>query len=64
MIKAVVFDLDNTIYNYDECHIVAMKQLEEYVCDIPWGKKDVLRNMVKSIGGTFRCVWQVIKKKS
>lgn len=32
MIKAVVFDLDNTIYNYDECHIVAMKQLEEYVC--------------------------------
>lgn len=33
MIKAVVFDLDNTIYNYDECHIVAMKQLEEYVCD-------------------------------
>lgn len=33
MIKAVVFDLDNTIYNYDKCHIVAMKQLEEYVCD-------------------------------
>ena len=33
MIKAVVFDLDNTIYNYDECHIVAMKLLEEYVCD-------------------------------
>lgn len=43
---------------------VSQDALEEYVCDIPWGKKDVLRNMVKSIGGTFRCVWQVIKKKS
>lgn len=32
MIKAVVFDLDNTVYNYDECHSAAMRGLRDYVC--------------------------------
>lgn len=31
MIKGVVFDLDNTVYNYDMCHEYAMKKLREYV---------------------------------
>ena len=32
MIKAVVFDLDNTIYDYDFCHKKAMAELERYAC--------------------------------
>ena len=32
MIKAVIFDLDNTVYNYDECHKKAMERLEKFVC--------------------------------
>ena len=28
MIKAVVFDLDNTVYNYDQCHKKAMAKLK------------------------------------
>lgn len=32
MIKGVIFDLDNTVYNYDMCHKYAMKKLEDYVC--------------------------------
>lgn len=33
MIKAVVFDLDNTVYNYDLCHNKAMNKLMEYACE-------------------------------
>ena len=32
MIKGVIFDLDNTIYNYDMCHEYAMKKLGGYAC--------------------------------
>lgn len=34
MIKAVVFDLDNTVYNYDECHSLAMCRLQDYACNL------------------------------
>ena len=30
MIKAVIFDIDNTIYNYDSCHAIAYQALAEY----------------------------------
>ena len=29
-IKAVIFDIDNTLYSYDENHIDGMKALEDY----------------------------------
>lgn len=32
MIKAVVFDLDNTVYDYDYCHNRAMDKLKVYAC--------------------------------
>ncbi len=32
MIKAVIFDLDNTLYDYDKCHEIAMEKVEEYAC--------------------------------
>lgn len=32
MIRAVIFDLDNTVYNYDKCHEKAMKKLQGYAC--------------------------------
>lgn len=32
MIKAVVFDLDNTVYSYDICHKAAMDALTEFAC--------------------------------
>ena len=32
MIKAVIFDLDNTVYNYDYCHEKAMHSLQEFAC--------------------------------
>ena len=32
MIKYVVFDLDNTVYDYDYCHEKAMLRLSEYAC--------------------------------
>lgn len=34
MIKAVVFDLDNTLYDYDECDRFAMVQLKKYCMDL------------------------------
>jgi putative hydrolase of the HAD superfamily len=33
MIKAVVFDLDNTVYDYNYCHEKSMKNLKKFVCD-------------------------------
>lgn len=30
MIKAVIFDIDNTLYNYDKTHILGMKALADY----------------------------------
>ena len=33
MIKCVVFDLDNTVYDYDFCHGRAMEALETYACE-------------------------------
>lgn len=30
MIKAVIFDLDNTLYDYDQSHVYGMKSLAEY----------------------------------
>jgi len=30
LIKAVIFDLDNTVYNYDGCHKIAMQELRKY----------------------------------
>ncbi len=33
MIKWVVFDIDNTIYDYDFCHEIAMAKLEKYACE-------------------------------
>ncbi len=30
MLKAVIFDLDNTLYQYDECHETATKKVYEY----------------------------------
>lgn len=32
MIKAVIFDLDNTLYDYNACHKIAMQKLSEYAC--------------------------------
>lgn len=32
MIKCVVFDLDNTLYDYDLCHGKAMAKLEAFTC--------------------------------
>ena len=29
MIKAVIFDIDNTLYDYDKNHIYGMKEMEE-----------------------------------
>ena len=31
MIKAVIFDIDNTLYNYDEAHEAAFPELCRYV---------------------------------
>jgi putative hydrolase of the HAD superfamily len=33
MIKAVVFDLDNTVYDYDICNEKAMNKLENFACN-------------------------------
>lgn len=33
MINAVIFDLDNTIYDYDICHDVAMGKLKLFACE-------------------------------
>ena len=33
MIKGVVFDLDNTVYDYDACHEKAVKKLSTFVCE-------------------------------
>ena len=33
MIKAVIFDIDNTLYSYDENHIYGMEALAVYCRD-------------------------------
>ena len=33
MIKAVIFDIDNTLYSYDENHIMVMEALAVYCRD-------------------------------
>lgn len=30
MIQAVIFDIDNTLYDYDSAHVVAFQALTEY----------------------------------
>lgn len=32
MIKAVIFDLDNTVYDYDYCHNLSMIKLKDFAC--------------------------------
>ncbi len=34
MLKAVIFDLDNTLYPYDPCHQYGYEKLKEYVCSL------------------------------
>ena len=36
MIKAVIFDIDNTLYDYDKNHIYGMKALADY-CESAFG---------------------------
>ena len=36
MIKAVIFDIDNTLYDYDKNHICGMKALADY-CESAFG---------------------------
>ena len=36
-IKAVIFDIDNTLYSYDKNHIYGMKALTDY-CESAFGK--------------------------
>ena len=31
MIKTVIFDIDGTLYDYDQCHQIGMESLKEYV---------------------------------
>lgn len=53
MIQAVVFDLDNTLYDYDSCNAIAEKKLFETIesdFDIPADEAaDMLRKAKKSV---------------
>ena len=39
MIKAVIFDIDNTLYDYDKNHVYGMKALADY-CESTFGKSE------------------------
>ena len=39
MIKAVIFDIDNTLYDYDKNHVYGMKALADY-CESAFGKSE------------------------
>ena len=39
MIKAVIFDIDNTLYDYDKNHVYGMKALADY-CESDFGKSE------------------------
>ena len=57
MLKAVIFDLDNTFYSYDECHIEGSKKVYEYlkkICDIDYDKYlEMLESAKKEIKNTL-----------
>ena len=36
MIKAVIFDIDNTLYSYDENHIYGMEALADILQGLVW----------------------------
>ena len=33
MIKSIIFDIDNTLYDYDHAHVIAMRSLAEYMTE-------------------------------
>ena len=39
MIKTVIFDIDNTLYDYDKNHVYGMKALADY-CESAFGKSE------------------------
>lgn len=33
MIKTIIFDIDQTLYNYNDCHSIALKTIDDYCAD-------------------------------
>lgn len=48
MIKAIIFDLDNTLYNYDRCNELAEKKLIQMVSKDLLISQEVARNLLKN----------------
>ena len=49
------FNIKNAVKNTDV--------FKEFKCEVSWKRKDVLKNIIVSIFGTFVCVYQVLKRR-
>ena len=49
MIKTVIFDIDNTLYNFDEAHEAGMEEVFFYVKDKFWCGKDTFSVVYKDM---------------
>ena len=49
------FNIKNAVKNTDV--------FKEFKCEVSWKRKDVLKNIIVSIVGTFVCVYQVLKRR-
>ena len=47
MIKAVIFDIDNTLYSYDEAHAPAFAAVQQYALEHLGMDKDALNAEIK-----------------
>lgn len=55
MIKAVIFDIDNTLYSYDAGHAPAMLALQQYALEHLGMEKDVLKAEIAKAAEEVKC---------
>ena len=55
--KGIIFDLDNTLYNYDDCHLTALNKVLLFIIDnnsIDYTIEDI-KNMYENISKKIKC---------
>ena len=63
MIKAVIFDIDNTLYDYDKNHIYGMKALADY-CESAFGVSGEEMKRCYKEAFTYDKAFSIIKEDS
>ena len=55
MIRSIIFDIDNTLYNYDHAHAIALRALENYMAEqFAWERRRLSRRSLLSTAKSRR----------